>query len=88
MYVYRKNGIHMPRSLVKQYRSGRRVSLHRARPGDLVFFNINGRRISHVGLYMGNRVFIHAPRTGKSVSFADINKRYWRKRYVGAVTYL
>lgn len=88
MYVYRKNGIPMPRSLFKQYRSGRRISLNKARPGDLVFFNINGRRISHVGLYMGNRMFIHAPRTGKRISFADISKKYWQKRYAGAVTYL
>ncbi len=88
MYVYRRNGIQMPRSLVKQYHWGRRISLKRARPGDLVFFNINGRRISHVGLYMGNRMFIHAPRTGKRISFADMSKRYWQKRYAGAVTYL
>jgi cell wall-associated NlpC family hydrolase len=88
MYIYRKNGIPMPRSLSQQYRSGKRISLKRARPGDLVFFNISGRRISHVGLYVGNRTFIHAPRTGKRISFADMNKRYWRKRYAGAVTYL
>ncbi len=88
MYVYRENGIPMPRSLLKQYRSGKRISLNRVRPGDLVFFNITGRRISHVGLYVGNNRFIHSPRTGKRISFADMNKRYWRKRYAGAVSYL
>ncbi len=87
MYVFRRNGFKMPRALKRQFYSGKRISLRRARPGDLVFFNTSGHRISHVGIYVGNYKFIHAPRTGRRVSYADMRKKYWRKRYIGTVTY-
>ena len=88
MYVYKKNRIPVPRTVRDQYRKGSPVSLNSARPGDLVFFQTSGRRYSHVGIYLGNYRFIHAPRTGRRVSRADIRNSYWKKRYVGAVTYL
>ena len=88
MYIYRKSGIDLPRAINKQFYSGRRVSLRRARPGDLVFFNTSGKRISHVGLYVGNNRFIHAPRTGKRVSYSNIKNSYWKKRYIGSISYL
>lgn len=87
MYVYHKNGISIPRSTEKQYDRGARISLRRAQPGDLIFYRTEGNRISHVGIYCGDNQFIHAPRTGKQVSFSDIRGEYWRKRFVGAVTY-
>ncbi len=89
MYVYRKNGISLPRTTMEQFHAGRKISLRNAGPGDLVFFNISGsRRLSHVGIYLGNHRFIHAPRTGKTVSYADMNLQYWKKRYVGTVTFV
>jgi len=88
MYVYQKNRIYIPRTAKSQYYSGKRISLRDAKPGDLVFFQTSRKRISHVGIYLGNKKFIHAPRSGKRVSFADINNSYWKKRYRGAVTYL
>ncbi len=86
-FVYRENGYGLPRNVYAQYSSGRRVRLASARPGDLVFFTINGYNISHVGIYIGNFTFIHAPRTGKRVSYSSIKNPYWEKRYAGAVTY-
>ncbi|HPO46354.1 MAG TPA: NlpC/P60 family protein, partial [Spirochaetota bacterium] len=77
----------LPRATADQYRSGRPVSRRALRPGDLVFFSISGGRISHVGIYMGGESFIHAPSSGKRVSFARLDNAYWRKRYAGAVTY-
>ncbi len=89
MYVFRKNGIKISRSAKRQFYRGKRVYLKRAKPGDLVFFQTSRyKRISHVGIYLGNYRFIHAPRTGKRVSYASIRTRYWRKRLVGVVRYL
>ncbi len=87
LFAYKKSGYNIPRSAPSQYYSGRRISLKYAKPGDLVFFAIDGGRISHVGIYAGNNEFIHSPGTGKSVSYAKINIKYWARRYIGAVTY-
>ncbi len=89
MYVYEKNGILLPRSVGSQYKAGRRIRTRQAKPGDLVFFKTSRKkRLSHVGIYMGGRRFIHAPRSGKRVSYADMRNPYWRKRYIGAVTFI
>lgn len=86
-HVYKKNGISIPRGSRDQYLSGRRIALQSAEPGDLVFFRTSGNRISHVGIYLGNKNFIHAPSEGKEISYASIDNPYWRKRYVGAATF-
>ncbi len=89
MYVYEKNGILLPRSVQSQFRAGHRIRIRQARPGDLVFFRTSrGRKLSHVGIYMGGRRFIHAPRSGKKVSYADMGKPYWKKRYMGTVRFI
>lgn len=82
MYVYKRIGVSLPRSAVSQYRSGRRIAFANSRPGDLVFFAIDGRRVSHVGLYIGEGAFIHAPSTGKGVRIDEISSPYWRARFV------
>jgi cell wall-associated NlpC family hydrolase len=87
-YVFRENGITLPRSTVDQFERGKKIELSEAKPGDLVFFNIYGKRISHVGIFVSKAVFIHAPTWGKRVSFADMNLDYWKRSFVGAVTYL
>jgi len=87
-YVYRKSGMPMKRNMTSQFREGKKVSKRRLKPGDLVFFQTSGRRVSHVGIYTGSGRFIHAPRTGKSVSYAKLNNPYWKRRYRGAVSYL
>jgi len=88
MYVYKKNGIVLPRTAQAQYVSGKRIRLRTANPGDLVFFQTSSqKRISHVGIYIGNYRFIHSPKTGENVSFADMKNKYWRNRYLGTVTY-
>ena len=86
-YVYKINGFTLPHSAQQQYAKGRRVPIKKAKPGDLVFFRISGWKISHVGIYLGDYKFIHAPSRGKRVCYDDIRKDYWRKRYAGTVTY-
>jgi len=53
-------------------------------PGDLVFFNTLRRTFSHVGIYVGEGKFIHAPRSGANVRVEDMRFSYWAKRYTGA----
>jgi len=86
MFAYKENGYDIPRKATSQYFSGHKITLRSAKPGDLVFFNISGSRISHVGIYLGNNSFIHSPSPGKSVSYASMDN-YWGKRYTGAITY-
>jgi len=87
-HVYRENGITLPRSTVDQFEKGKKISLDEAKPGDLVFFKIYRNRISHVGIFITRSRFIHAPSHGKRVGFADMNLDYWKKTFVGAVTYI
>jgi chitinase len=63
---------------------GQKVDRKDLKPGDLLFFNIEGRQVNHVAIYLGNDRFIHAPRTGKSVSIDTLDKPYWDEHYVVA----
>ncbi len=87
-FVYRENGISLPRSTVDQFEKGKKIGLDDAKPGDLVFFRIYNNRISHVGIFITKSRFIHAPSRGKRVGFADMNLNYWQKSFVGAVTFI
>ncbi|MGL4370091.1 MAG: C40 family peptidase [Spirochaetota bacterium] len=87
-YVYKKNGISLPRTAAQQYRFGKKISIRSARPGDLVFFNINGGQISHVGIYCGKGEFIHAPSTGQTVRTDSLRTHYWKDSYFGTARYL
>jgi TPR repeat protein len=89
MAVYRHNGLNLPRVAARQYRSGRPVSRNNLRKGDLVFFDTKRRgQPSHVGLYIGNGRFIHAPSTGSVVRTERLSKSYFRARFLGGRSYL
>ena len=60
------------------------VARSELQPGDLVFFNTLERTYSHVGIYVGDGRFIHAPRTGSEVRIEDMRYAYWAQRYTGA----
>ncbi len=81
-YVYNKHGVKVPRdtwSLVNQLPS---VQIEHRQPGDLVFFNTNNRDFSHVGIYVGEDRFVHAPSTHTGrVMLSDLNQPYWRQRF-------
>ncbi|RKP48038.1 NlpC/P60 family protein [Cohnella endophytica] len=83
-YVFKKLGISLNRSSRDQAIQGKKVSRDNLRPGDLVFFNTNGKSISHVGIYVGDGKFVHSPSTGKSVSFANMDDKYYAQRFVTA----
>ena len=89
MAIYRLNGLKLPRTSGEQYEAGSWVSREKLTKGDLVFFDTRGSgRISHVGIYIGRDQFIHAPRTGKTVSTSSLSNTYYKKRYAGARSYL
>ncbi len=84
-YVYKHVlGKDLPANSASQYLVGSQVSRGEMKTGDLVFFRIKGKRISHVGIYLGEGRFIHAPSTGKRISVSELNETYWAKRFVGA----
>ncbi len=83
-YTHRQNGITVPRNSHRQLQAARPVRLSRIRPGDLLFFDLGTRKISHVGIYVGNGRFIHAPSSGKRVTYARLDNPYWRERLVAA----
>jgi cell wall-associated NlpC family hydrolase len=89
MVSYRLNGLALPRNSRAQFDAGRAVGQQALQRGDLVFFATQGgRRVTHVGIYIGNDEFIHAPRAGKTVRVARLSSNYFKKTYVGARTYL
>jgi len=83
-YAYSKAGIQAPRTAAAQYRKTKRVPVSDLQPGDLVFFTLSRGKVSHVGIYVGDGRFIHAPSSGKRVAYASLNNPYWRKRLTGA----
>lgn len=84
-YSHKIAGVDLPRTTREQFRAAKRVSLKYLKAGDLVFFKTTpSRSVSHVGIYLGNNKFIHAPSSGKRVKISSIKEKYWRKRYAGA----
>jgi cell wall-associated NlpC family hydrolase len=84
LYVFARHGIAVPRSVAEQFRIGRDVNVDRLEPGDLVFFRINGRDVSHVGIAVGAGRFVHAPSARGTVRVSLLDAPYWAKRYAGA----
>jgi cell wall-associated NlpC family hydrolase len=79
-------GLLLPRRADEQARLPGLASVAKdeLKPGDLVFFNTMRRTFSHVGIYVGDGKFIHAPKPGASVRIEDMREAYWTKRYTGA----
>jgi cell wall-associated NlpC family hydrolase len=77
-------GVTLPRTAKELSRLGDKVARDQLQPGDLVFFNTRRFAFSHVGIYLGDGRFIHAPRTGRDVEIARFDNAYWQKRFNGA----
>ncbi|MCM0759541.1 C40 family peptidase [Sporomusa sphaeroides DSM 2875] len=83
-YVYRQNGINLPRTSDLQFLVGRTVSPAALQPGDLVYFTTYEPGASHVGIYIGGDKFIHTSFSQGIVAIGDMNDAYFVKRYYGA----
>ena len=86
-YVYREAaGMSLNGSAASMARHGREVTGEQLRAGDLVFFNTLGQPFSHVGIYLGNGQFIHAPNSRGRVRVDMLTNRYWSQRFEMART--
>jgi cell wall-associated NlpC family hydrolase len=84
-YVYRNAfAMNLPAHTEAQSRMGAPVDLAQLETGDLVFYNTLGKPNTHVGIYIGEDRFIHAPRSGASVRIENMRSSYWRTRFSGA----
>jgi murein DD-endopeptidase len=78
-YSFRKAGLVVPRSTDAQRRASRPVRLSELQRGDLLFFDQQGKKNSHVGIYVANGEFVHAPSSGKRVRRDRLDAPYWRR---------
>ncbi|MDO5652978.1 MAG: C40 family peptidase [Brachymonas sp.] len=76
----------LPRSAVQWAQASRPIGAEMLQRGDLVFFNTSGASFSHMGIYIGERQFVHAPSSGKVVSTANLGMSYYQMRFDGART--
>lgn len=82
--VSRAANVNLPRTTEAMGTRGTALDRSEVASGDLVFFNTTGRANSHVGIYVGQNRFVHAPSTGGTVRLEDMGKSYWASRYNGA----
>lgn len=83
-YSYARAGLRLAHGTDNLRRQSQPVSHRNLRRGDLVFFDQEGKKSSHVGIYLGNDEFVHAPSTGKSVHVSKLADRYWQQHFAGA----
>jgi murein DD-endopeptidase len=83
-FIHTELGIEVPRTAEEQFRAATRVDMDDLEPGDLLFFKIRGKRISHVAIYAGSDRFVHAPQTGRSIELRPLNDGYYRPRLAAA----
>ena len=84
-YVFNKAwGTQLPRTSAELSQLGKHIAKSQLEPGDLVFYNTRNNQFSHVGIYLGDDQFIHAPSRGKRVRIENMNSVYWTSRFNGA----
>jgi cell wall-associated NlpC family hydrolase len=82
-YAYEVAGVNVPRTTGQLWSAVRAVDGTDMRPGDLLFFSIEGK-MSHVGMYVGGRRFVHAPQSGRTVSVASLDSPFYRRALLRA----
>ena len=82
-YAYARAGMSVPRTTGQLWSGTDAVERGRMQPGDLLFFSISGK-MSHVGLYLGDGRFVHAPSTGKTVRVESLSSTYYQKAFLRA----
>lgn len=82
-YVFKRNGLSLPRTSAAQAKVGKKVPKGSLSQGDLVFFNTNGRSISHAAIYAGYGKILHSS-SSRGVAITNMNSNYWKTKYVTA----
>jgi cell wall-associated NlpC family hydrolase len=85
--VYNLCGLSIPRTSRDQYKAGESIAKGELQDGDLVFFGSSESSINHVGIYVGNGRFVHAPRRGEEIRVTSVDESYFEKRFIGARRY-
>lgn len=85
--VYNLCGVNIPRTSAEQFRTGATVSRADLADGDLVFFGAAADKINHVGIYVGQGRFVHAPKRGDDIKISSLDETYFANRFVGAKRY-
>jgi len=85
--VYNLCGVNIPRTSREQFRAGENVGWDDLKDGDLVFFGSSADAINHVGVFVGNGRFVHAPRRGDEIKVSSLSEAYFAKKFVGARRY-
>ena len=86
-WCHKQVGINIPRTSLEQSKSGKAVSKSNLQPGDLIFWKTTSAEVGHVGMYVGNNQFIHAPNKSKPVKYDSLDNSYYKSRYVRARRY-
>jgi gamma-D-glutamyl-L-lysine dipeptidyl-peptidase len=81
--VFSLVGIHLPRTSAEQFHRGKKIGRQELVKGDLVFFGRN-QRVNHVGIYIGDGKFIHAPRPNQTIRIARLDMPEFVRRFLGA----
>jgi cell wall-associated NlpC family hydrolase len=80
-YAYEQAGYHVPRTSQELFRTVRKIGLGEADPGDLMFFQ-DQAKLSHVGIYVGDGLFVHAPSSGQNVAIASLDSPYYQQHLI------
>jgi murein DD-endopeptidase len=80
-YAYGQAGYRVPRTSQELFRAARKIAVGEADPGDLMFFQ-DQTKLSHVGIYVGDGQFVHAPANGRTVAIADLGSPYYQEHLV------
>jgi cell wall-associated NlpC family hydrolase len=86
-YAHRSLGVSVPRTSSDQAEQAPRIKPRKLRRGDLVFFRIGSRRVNHVGIYVGDHQFVHAPGAGKPVTTNSLDDEFYADRFFAAGRY-
>lgn len=81
-FIHQQLGIGVPRTAADQQRAAQHIKRGEAAPGDLLFFHTRGRGVSHVGIYVGENRFVHAPQSGRLIELRAIDDSYYGPRLV------
>lgn len=82
--VFAELGLKLPRTSALQFQAGIEVAREDLQEGDLVFFDTTGRGVSHVGIYLKDKQFIHAASNPGKVTISSLTEKYWQPKYLGA----
>jgi murein DD-endopeptidase len=80
-YAYTQAGYEVPRTAQELFRAARKIAVGDADPGDLMFFQ-DQTKLSHVGIYLGDGMFVHAPANGQNVAVASLDAPYYQQHLV------